>query len=334
MQKVENTEVTSLVVWKQTDFGEWINFFNIEQKFTHLTKKESQTKNSADQIALSKAVKMGSLVMTPKGIGRLIKLEDSIVVVKFIKSNTELTFNEKEISNDFPLVLKFINQEINYSFMITVPSNGSVETLKSQIEKQGILSEKNSSIFLIYNGQELKDELFFDSLDMMPNSKILICSQKMVPMKISRFTTIYTYWYSYNQDGITFSVNKKIKLTGIGLYGSHENKTQNGTLKVFEGTVANSGNTLYEEPVEVPPAPEQANCITEIKFKKGINIKPANEYTLQLISTNYCYFYYGSLGKAITTGEKDIEFTFKYTLGSSHGSNAETGNFPEFYYMA
>ena len=40
--------------------------------------------------------------------------------------------------------------------------------------------------------------------------------------------------YSYNTDGITFSCNKTIKLTGVGMYGSHEGKIQSGILKIYE----------------------------------------------------------------------------------------------------
>ena len=92
------------------------------------------------------------------------------------------------------------------------------------------------------------------------------------------------------------------------------------------------GQVFYEEPVEVPAAPDQNNSITQIIFKKPVNLKPQIDYTIQLICTNYCYLYYGGGGKNTTEGEKGVEFSFKYTLGSSHGSGIESGNFPEFYY--
>ena len=173
---------------------------------------------------------------------------------------------------------------------------------------------------------------FFRSVDLKINAKLFLCGLKMTQCKLSLYSVTYNWWYTYNTDGITFSVNKRIKLAGVGLYGSHENKIQNGTLKIFEGSVSNAGTILYEEPVEIPAAPDQNNSIAPINFKKPVNIKPHLDYTIQLICTNYCYLYYGGLGKGTIEGERGVEFNFKYTPGSSHGTGIESGNFPEFYY--
>ena len=318
-------------IWKQTDEGDWKLFFNVNEHSIVKHENESQIKAIFDT-STKKVVKLGSLVMTPKGIGRLIKMDNKISTVKFLKDDHEDTFEDTLILSDFPIYLRILDKDFSNWYRLIVPANGSVESLKKLLEEIKIVDPNTSNYILIHNGVETKDEYFFDQLNLRPNSKILLCGLKMTQCKFSRFNVTYNWWYTYNTDGITFSVNKKIKLGGVGLYGSHENKVQNGVLKIFEGTVTSMGPVLYEEPVEVPAAPDQNNSITQIMFKKPVNMKPQIDYTIQLICTNYCYLYYGGGGKNISEGEKEVEFSIKYTLGSSHGSGIESGNFPEFYY--
>lgn len=332
MDKMIDNPITQSI-WKQTNDGNWKLFFNVNHDIAAKVENESQLKNLMEASA-KKTLKMGSLVMSPKGIGRLIKLENKIATIKFLKDDLEEVYEESQILAEFPIYIRILEKDFTNWYRLIVPANGNVEVLKKIIEELKIVDITTSNFILIYNGTEVKEEFSFDQIDLRLNSKMLLCGMKMCEYKLSRFSTTYNWWYTYNTDGISFSVNKKIKLAGIGLYGSHEGKTQNGNIKIYEGTATNMGAIFYDEPVEISPAPEQNNCINQIHFKKPINIKPHLEYTIQFICTNYCYLYYGSGGKATMEGEKGIEFYFKYTLGSSHGTGVESGNFPEFYYYA
>ena len=329
-----NTNVThTQSIWKQLQNGEWKLFYDIEHEDKDVTTDVNINKPHTDLLG-KKILKLGSLVMTPKGIGRLIKLEEKLGTILFLSNNVEERFEENLISSDFTIMIRVYDRDVNNWYRIHVPANGSTETLKRLIEDLKIIDIGNTNYYLIYNGNEIKEDVFFDQIDLRTNSKILLCALKMSPCKLTRFNVTYNWWYTYASDGITFSTNKKIKLSGLALYGSHESKIQTGTLKVFEGTVSNLGQVLYDEPVEVPAAPDQASCVMPIHFKKAINIKPQIDYTIQLACVSYCYLYYGSGGKATIEGEKGVEFNFKYTLGSSHGSSVESGNYPEFYYYA
>jgi hypothetical protein len=327
-------EVLPKSIWKQTAEGDWKLFFNINSEISSQPQETDQQLKVLFDVRDKKALKMGSLVMTPSGIGRLIKLENKKGTVKFLKDDHESTFTEDLILSEFNIFLRVMEKDYSNWYRLTVPANGSVESLKKTIEEMKIVDVTTCNYMLIYNGLETKDENFFDQMDLRSGSKILLCGLKMTACKIERFNITYNWWYTYNCDGVTFSVNKKIKLGGVGLYGSHEGKIQNGTIKIFEGSVSNIGAILYEEPIEIPAAPEQNNCVTPFSFKKSVNVKPHLDYTIQLICTNYCYLYYGSGGKNTIQGEKNVEFYFKYTPGSSHGTGIESGNFPEFYYYA
>ena len=91
------------------------------------------------------------------------------------------------------------------------------------------MHHETSSVCLV-----VKDEFIFEQLDLKSNCKILLTGQKLIIYKFNRFNNTMNWRYSYNTDGITFSCNKTIKLTGVGMYGSHEGKIQSGILKIYE----------------------------------------------------------------------------------------------------
>ena len=335
----ENNQVSlKQSIWRQTQDGDWKLFFNTDAKIDNPEENEGQTAIPKFQNEINsnqgtkRVLKMGSLVMTPKGIGRLIRLDENISKVKFLKTDTEENFDVSKISSEFFIFIKVL--EVTYSswYRITVPANGTVEQLKKLIEHLNIYDTSKSNYVLVFNGMELKDEFFFDQLDIKPNAKMLISGMKMSESKIQRFGNVYDWWYTYSSDGISFFTNKKIRLIGVGMYGSHENKTQNGVLSIYKGNTSNQGGTLYEENIEILPAPDKTNSIISIYFKKPVVINAFDEYTILFMASNYCYTYYGNDGKPQYNCSNGVEFNFKFTLGSSHGSTCESGNFPEFYF--
>ena len=90
-----------------------------------------------------------------------------------------------------------------------------------------------------------------------------ILSKNKITYTVSRYINIKQYWYLYSLDGICFSFSQKIKLIGVGLFGSHENKIINATLKILDGPSTMS-NTIYEENVEIAPSANKFGAITKI----------------------------------------------------------------------
>jgi len=324
-------------IWHQDLKGEWKLFFNFDIENIENTNKNDKDNNKISNrnpiiSAKSKILNLGTLVMTPKGIGRLLKLEGEMATVTMSKTKSEENFPVKEVSNYFTCFIKIYDKEISNLFRLIVPVNANVEIIKRILIEMNIVDLSVSDYLLITNGTELKDEFTFEQLGLKNKCKILLTGQKLINCKVNRFSNTMNWWYSYNTDGITFSCNKKIKLTGVGMYGSHEGKIQSGVLKIYE--VEKPSNIIYEESLEIQPAPDQANAIIQILFKKPIIIKQSVDYTVQFLSTNYCYLYYGTGGKDTIEAEKGVEFYYKFTQGSNHGTNVQSGNFPEFYYFA
>ena len=317
-------------IWRQDTKGEWKLFFNTE--YPQIEIENTQKQKSYINKINPKTLNLGTLVMTPDGIGRLLKIENQTAKITMSKTKKEEHYPIDKISNYFVSLIKVYDKEISNWFRINLPVNGNVETLKKILIEMKIVDLQISDYLLVTNGTELKDEYTFEQLSLKSNCKILLCGQKLINCKVNRFNQVLNWWYSYNMDGITFSCNKKIKLTGIGMYGSHEGKTQNGTLKIYENETPS--NLLYDEVIEILPAADQSNAIVPINFKKPIVIRQNIDYTIQFQCSNYCYLYYGNGGIATVEGEKGVEFYFKFTQGSAHGTNVQSGNFPELYYYA
>jgi hypothetical protein len=336
MLNVKQDDSIQQSLWKLDDKSNWRLVFGDEKANEGTTKQsELALKTVLDTLSSRKKLKLGSLVMTPKGIGRLIGLENGNANVKLQSGdNEQIAFSESEVDPELDIYI-CIKAEVENWYRLRIPANGTVETIKQAANEVGILNSGTNDFVFIYNGEELKDELFLDQLNVRNNAKFLLCQTKMTQFKVSRYVNTYTWWYFSGTDGITFTSNKKIKLGGLGLYGSHESKVLKGTLKVFEGNTSDKGNTLYDELVEVPASSDQNNAITMINFKKPVTIKADTDYTIQLDNSGeYVYIYYGSGSKATIEGEKGVVFTIKYTPGSSWGSSVESGNFPELIYYA
>jgi hypothetical protein len=329
-------------IWKhvQDENGDdWKMFFDCNPKDKVPV---SKTTNSESQIKListntKKNIILGTLVMTPSGLGRLIKQDKTISTIKLIKTNEDVNFEEDDVLMFFPIYIRIIEKDFSNWHKISVPANGSIISIRKTLEERKVI-EKDKTFNLIFNGSDTKEETFFDQMpELLPNSKFLLFGLKNNLCKLSRFTTINSWWYTYAIDGISFCVNKSIRLTGVGLYGSHEGKIQSGTITLHEGS-SNLGSFggiyLLSELIEVPASPNQSEPLTPIYFKKPVSIKQGVDYTIQFQCSTYCYFYYGSQGSAKAIGDKNVEFEFKFTNNSNHGSNVDSGNFPEFYYYA
>ena len=100
-------------------------------------------------------LKLGALVMSPKGIGRLVKLdkENNIAVIKIMKHNEkEYEFKESEISAEFPIYLKFSNVEYDHWIRIIVSANEKVEIIFKILEAHSNKSQDDDFI-IVFNGE-------------------------------------------------------------------------------------------------------------------------------------------------------------------------------------
>lgn len=325
-------------IWKLTQKDQWKLFFNlgIKPAIESDIKPRSQPIHnlSIAHISNHQPLTLGTLFISSKGIGKLIKLDNTTATLRMSQSNLDETFDINEISNTINLLLKqYDNNFINWN-RVTLSVNGNVQSIKDYIDKLQLFNATAFNYSLLANGNELKDDYTFEQLDFKQNNKLLIVKERLHSNTIKRYKSIYEWWYGFNNDGISFSCNKKIKLTGVGLYRSHENKTQNGEVIVCE-ECSPSIHLTEVLCIEIAPTRNREEVIYPVMFSKPILIKPGIVYMVEFKCNNPCSMYYGNQGQPIISGEKKIEFTFKLSLREfRHGTNIQSGNFPEFYYYA
>jgi hypothetical protein len=319
-------------IWQQNENGDWRLYFNSESEMSNIsgnnndkikTKKNYLTSSQQNLI-------LGTLVMTSKGIGRLIKIIENHGIIKFKNDNKEEKIPLNEITNTFNCFIHIYSNGVNI-IRLKMKVLGKVGDIFEELEKSKKLNIIEYNNLLVYNGMSLNNEQTFEQLNVKNNCKFLLINNYIVKYTISRFLNVSQFWFTYTIDGICFSPSQKIKLIGIGLYGSHENKIMQATMKILDGPSISS-NVIYEENIEVAPGISKFNPISPIMFSKAITCKQNQDYSVLLLTRTTSNCYYGQQGKSLIEGEKGVTFTFKKIVGRNSGSSIESGNFPEFYY--
>lgn len=319
-------------VWNQDEKGEWKLYFNNESDLT------PSSALNIEQLKLKKnfntsqmKLVLGTLVMTPKGIGRFIKNNDGIAIIKFKQDSIEEKFSFNDISNYFNCFIYSFSKGNTEIIRLKLKVLGKVEDIFTELEKIKKIDQNEYTYNLIYKKNLLKNEYTFEQLDILNNAKFLISGKSKVAYTVSRYINIRQFWFLCNLDGICFSPSKKIKLIGVGLYGSHENKIISGIIKKLDGPSA-MNETILEQNIEISPSDNKLGAITQIYFSKPVFCKQNQDYSVIFIPKVNSNVFYGTNGKAYIDGEKGVGFSFKKLKEKSARTGIESGNFPELYY--
>ena len=319
-------------VWQQDKKGEWKLYFN-----TDIKPNSSSTKNPEINKAMTnnnisgKNLVLGTLVMTKKGIGRLIKINQEIANIRFKEDIKEEQFNINEISNNFNCFIYDYSDGNTNIIKLKLNVLGKIEDIFEKLEKIKKINRNECNYSLIFKGKLLIKDYTYEQIDLLNNSKFLLLKEQKIKYTVSRYAAVSQYWFISSLDGICFSTSQKIKLIGIGLYGSHENKIIDSTIKILEGSEI-TDKIILEENIEVSPAINKFYPISQIYFSKPLICKQNQDYCILLNSKKSTNAYYGRQGKSFVEGEKGVDFTFKRISGRLSKTSVEAGNFPELYY--
>ena len=320
-------------VWQQDEKGEWKLYFNTDSDLISKSSliNQEQQKNKKNNIFSDKKIVLGTLVMTPKGLGRLIKNNSNIATIRLNQDAKEEQFQINNISNYFNCFISEYSNGNNDIIRLKLKVSGKVEDIFTELEKIKKINTKENNYLLIFNKNLVNKEYTFEQLNISNNSKFLILGKNNITYTVSRFANVRQYWYLYQLDGICFAPSQNIKLIGVGLYGSHENKIINAVIKVLEGA-STIGKLIFEENIEISPSSNKIGAICQIYFSKHISCKQNQDYSIILNTKTNKNTFYGTNGKQFIDGEKGVGFSFKRIQGKAGGTGVETGNFPELYY--
>ena len=320
-------------VWQQDKTGKWFLYFNTENDaLSTLENNNNQEKSSQKKTNLTQdKLILGSLVMTPIGINRLVKIEKNLGTIKDKQTLTEFSFPLEKISNTFNCFINFHNEGNLNSFRLKLKVSGKVDEIFEILENIKLINRNIGKYLLIYNGIIAKEDFSFEQLNIKNNSKFLLLYEKSVKYSISRFKNISEYWSVNGIDGISFQINHNIHLIGVGLYASHNSKKIYGNVKILDGPNSNSPS-IHEDNIEISPALNKQTSVYSLYFSKAVPLRANQDYSVVLESRSTASTYFGQQGLNTVEGDKGIVFTFKKIQGRNGGTNADSGNFPEFYY--
>lgn len=318
-------------IWQQNGKGDWRLYFNIDSEFVPSSLPNTDKSKIITHNISEHNIFLGTLVMTPSGIGRLIKNDNDLCTIQYTKERNELIFPINKISNYFNCLLFEYNKGNTDIIRLRLKVIGKVEDIFNELEKIKKINREENDYNLVYNGIQLKNDFTFEQLNICNNCKMMLLIKRNILYSISRFSIINKYWFTYSTDGICFSPSKRIILKGIGIFGSYENKKIFGVLKILDGASINC-RILYEENIEIPPSETKADAVIKIYLTKPVICKKEQDYSVILFSRNLTNSYCGQGGKSIIEGDNGISFSFKRIQGRSCGTGVESGNFPELYY--
>jgi len=149
----------------------------------------------------------------------------------------------------------------------------------------------------------------------------------------NRFNGIAERWgYSGTSDSIRFSVNTKINLLGLGVYGATMGPTPYQVdidCKLFD-----NGQSIGSNSVEF--ICDGSKKPFRIMFKRPVEIKAEFPYIVSA-KINGQESYYGTGGKSrqmkvLTSKDKTVKFSFHHVKGNNNGTSVEDGQIPELIF--
>mmetsp|Transcript_3592 Transcript_3592/g.3947 ORF Transcript_3592/g.3947 Transcript_3592/m.3947 type:complete len:288 (-) Transcript_3592:61-924(-) len=279
----------------------------------------------------------GSVIYTPLGYGIIqdIKNEEKAVTVKV--NNTVKDFKRSEVSFEIPLSLTFLSSAAKFETTAYFPIHMTITELLTKIEEMEVGGQMVTAKRVFHNGKELgQNPMSLEKFGLLPETKLLVIMTLGKPYTINRFASITSSWnYGSNSiDGITFTVNKDIRVIGFGLYVPNApDKFLPGVYKFLQGNDAKGTPILTKEVNLSQGMPDVTEKVYRAMFDKPVPVKAGQQYSCVCELKNGTSFY-GSSGKTTVTGDKDVTFTFSSCTGSANGTGTGSGQMPEIYYYA
>ena len=317
-------------IWNQDKNGDWKLYFNTEPEISFCSEIYKENQKVKKELS-DKNLSLGILVMTPRGIGRLIKNIERISHIRFKQDNEEYEFPSNQISNCFNCYISLISKNNLDIIRLKLKVDGKISNIMEELTKINKINLEKFTYKIIYNKNLLSNENTFEQLNFYNNIKILILETNEFERKVSRFSCSRKYWCNCEQDGICFIPSENIKISGVGLYRCQDNIIVKGIVKMIEGN-SMTGKVLIEENTEIHPCLDNIHTISKVKFSKNILCKKNLEYSLIFITNYVRNCYSGRSGRTVIEGEKGVKFTFKCINGNKGDTSPEYGNFPEIYY--
>lgn len=136
------------------------------------------------------------------------------------------------------------------------------------------------------------------------------------------------WWYAKIKEAIVFSVDKRVQLYGVRLFGDKEGASYAISMKLYEKQ--NSSTYLFtNQAVYVNDNSQSSSCGFDVNFERPVPLKSNVEYVINTVIDGPPYFY-GTGGQSIVISN-GVKFTFNH-LRPNALTSAEKGQYSEFIF--
>lgn len=201
-----------------------------------------------------------------------------------------------------------------------------VEDFAAGPAQSGILTDKEIVSLFLYFHVNPKPKV-----DFLDKPRCCLTGREK---SVKRFSKVENRWgYSGTSDRIRFSVNKRIFVVGLGLYGAiHGPSDYNVKMQILNtetGSVCGENDTAF--------SCDGSQGIFRVMFKEPIELSPVVTYVASA-TLKGADSYYGTKGQRkvvcdVTDGKDEkIIFHFSYATGNNNGTSVEDGQIPEIIF--
>ena len=153
-------------VWNQDLKGEWKLYFNTNTESISPIVNIEQSKLKHNYLQENSLI-LGTLVMTPKGMGRYIKNNKGLCTVRFEEESKEEEFEINKLSNTFNCFLTELSNDNINIIRFKLKVIGKVEDILNELEKLKKINKEENDYSLIYQGKVLKNDFTFEQLNIL-----------------------------------------------------------------------------------------------------------------------------------------------------------------------
>ena len=250
-----------------------------------------------------------------------------IYITKAIKEYNEISDIYEKVSNNYQSVVKILENQTDLVAKVRELQNGNKNHLSPQE-------------FENFNSSKLTVCIPVENIDKVIKSSINVSlgnpSERMI--RRTHITRALKWRYTGERiDAITFSVNKDIKLTAVGVCTPYKpnRKTVIKEFQVLKGA-STGGGQLYRHSQRITMENNPENSIFKVTMDHCVKIKKDSKYTVYFMNEGHHTYKCVDCGSNIEGPEKVVWTFLNSNFAQNHQSNrcdTVCGPIADFYYI-
>jgi hypothetical protein len=311
----------------------WLNLINLTRQGNRVSSFSSphyyhESKVLSDISLITSFTKMKEILMSRED--EMLANLDEIYQIYIEKANKEyqdITDMYDQVSNNYESVVKILGNQNNVVEKVREVQNSTKNHLN-------VLDFEN------YNFSKLTVSIPEENIDKVIKSSINVSLGNPAERSIRRthITRALKWRYTGERiDAITFSVNKDVKLTAVGVCTPYKpnKKTTIKEFQVLKGATT-GGSILYRHTQRVSMENNPENSIFKVVMEHQVKIKKDTKYTVFFMNEGSHTYKCVDCVPSIEGPEKAVWTFVNSTFAQNHQSNrcdTVCGPIADFYYI-